>query len=236
MSSDSIIVISQPRYLPSLNYIHRILLADKFIFLDNVQYTPRDWENRNKVKGPNGAFWLTVPVVRVSREQRILDTKIDSEQRWANRHINTIKQLYSSAPFFSNYIGDLCDIYQQEWEYLIDLNERLIKYFCKSWDISYNFIRASEMNVIGSGENLLIGLCQKVNGTIYLSGELGKNYINPDHWARANLGLTFHKYNYPKYSQLHGDFIPWVSAIDLLMNCGRSGREILLSGQPLLEK
>ena len=229
-------VISQPRYMPSLNYFHRMVLADQFIYLDNVQYTPRDWENRNKLKGPEGFSWLSIPVVRESRDQKIIDTKIDKEQNWPERHIKTIRHFYSRAPYYHEFFYLFEQVYNKNWVYLYDINEEIINIFCDIWDINCSFRRASEAGVGGTGEELLINLCKESGADVYLSGEMGGNYINRENWDKAELDLYFHDYIFPIYPQLFGDFIPWLSALDLLMNCGKAGRQIFSEHQKSLSQ
>jgi hypothetical protein len=216
-----IVTISQPRYLPACNYIHRMVLSDIFVYLDNVKYSPRDWENRNKIKLNNGkASWLSVPVFHEHSNQLIKDTKINNETNWAHKHLNTLLYNYAKAKYFDRYIDFFKDIYSRTWEYLTDLNICIIDYIIKQLGLSCRFIRASEMDVNGKGQNLLIDICSKVGGDIYLSGPMGSNYIDNKTFETNEIKLVFHDYVHPVYPQIYGEFLPWMTFADLLFNCG----------------
>jgi hypothetical protein len=231
------IVISQPRFAPALNYLHRMMLSDIFVYLDTVQYTRRDWENRNRIKGPNGEILLTVPVIQRQRDQKISETRIDNSQNWRQKHLKTLQQSYSKAKFFDQHMPLLEEILASDWEYLIDLNESIINYACQYLEIECRFVRASELAVDGVGEPLLIDICKKLGADTYVSGSLGRNYIDPHVWQENHIRLLFHDYEYPQYSQLHGKFLPWMSFIDLFMNCGKKSREIIsYDGSETLKK
>lgn len=226
----TIAVISQPRYLPACNYLHRMILADVFVYLDTVRYTPRDWENRNRVKTAGGPVWLSVPVIRRKRDQRIFETLIDNEQNWDQKHLRTLRHAYGKAPFYDAHADALEDIYSARWERLIDLNCQIVEYACKVMDIDCTFVRASELGVVGEGESLLIDICKNIEASVYLSGNLGRKYINKNSWENEGIDVVYHDYVHPEYPQINGEFLPWMCFLDLLFNCGPKSRAVLLRG------
>ena len=224
-------VASQPRYLPSAAYLHRMLLADVFIYLDTVQYTPRDWENRNRIKSVTGPVWLTVPVIHQRREQTIIETEIDPAQDWGRRHLRALELNYRLAPWFDEVFGLVEPLLSRRWTMLWELNlavtDALLGYLGRRAE----WIRASALGAEGArGQDLLIALCGKVQGDLYLSGPLGRNYIEPDRFREAGLGLAFHDYAPARYPQIHGEFLPNLSAIDLLFSCGRGSLGVIEAG------
>ncbi|MCT4621494.1 MAG: WbqC family protein [Marinisporobacter sp.] len=222
------VAISQPRYLPACNYIHRMLLSDIFVYLDIVKYSPRDWENRNKVKLNNGKWsWMSVPVINKGREQLIKDTMLYNEEKWALKHLKMITYSYSKAKYFNRYINFFEDTYNEKWNYLQDLNIHIINFIVKELKIKCKFIKASDLDVSGKGQNLLIDICKKVGGDLYISGPLGKNYIRQDVFEKKNIELFYHNYNHPIYPQIHGEFLSYMSIIDLLFNCGEDSLKYL---------
>lgn len=230
-----ILVISQPRYLPSLNYIHRMILADEFVYLDNVQYTARDWENRNRIKTPQGETWLSVPIEKGKRERQIKDTYISkSDDKWASKHLRTLEMNYKKSPFFQEIYPFLQEIYSTQWDRLMDLNIGFVNFVVEYLNIECKFSLASECHPTGTGQDLLIDICKRKNASGYLSGPLGDNYIDKDVWEKNKLELIFHQYNFPNYKQQFGEFIPWLSVVDLLMNCGKESREIISREQQVL--
>lgn len=225
------VTISQPRYLPACNYIHRMALSDIFIYLDTVKYSPRDWENRNKIKLSSGkSAWMTVPVVHTHREQRIVDTMIHNEDKWALKHLHTITHSYCKAKYFQQYIDFFKDAYSRNWRYLADLNIYLVDFIVKTLGIDCTFVKASELDGCGRGQELLIDLCQKVGADLYISGPLGRQYIDRAGFDSNHLKLFYHDYQHPVYPQMHGEFLSYMSVIDLLFNCGEESLEYLKQG------
>ncbi len=97
------LMISQPRYMPAMNYVQRMSLCDVMVYLDSVQYSSRDWENRNKIKTAQGWMWLSVPVAHGGGRQLIKDARIDNSFQWRRKHICSIRQWYRRAPYFQRY-------------------------------------------------------------------------------------------------------------------------------------
>ena len=227
-----IVTISQPRYQPWLGYFHRIAVSDLFIYLDTVQYTPRDWENRNKVKTDRGWTWLTVPV-KASYQAMIPDVLVDNAQPWQWNHWQTIKTYYGSSPYFRHYADKLSYIYEDKiWLSLTDLNLALTHILCECLGISQaQFIKASDIKVQGKGSELILNLCKAMDATAYLSGSQGKNYLQEETFASNNIQIIYQDYNHPTYTQLYSGFEPNMAVIDLLFNYGDESLDIIMSGQ-----
>lgn len=227
MSADKRIHISQPRYLPSLNYFQRMIMVDRFVYLDTVQYTERDWENRNKVNTQHGPHWLSVPVKKESGEQLILETRIAEHDRWRKKHLKTIKMNYAGTPCFDEIYPMLEEMYEKEWERLMDLNIYFVDRVCDYLGIDCTFLLASDLEAGGEGEELLMNICRELDAGAYLSGPLGRDYMHPERWRAEGIEVAFHDYEYPEYEQGEGEFVPWLSIVDLLMYHGRESRSIL---------
>jgi len=224
-----VVAIHQPNYLPWLGYFYKITNCDVFVFLDNVQYTKNSFINRNKIKTPQGAMWLTVGVLSKGEYgQSISETKIDSNVSWNKNHWKSICQNYARSPYLDKYKEYLESIYQRQWEYLADLNESLIKANCDMLSITnVEFIRASDLDLSGKGTELLINICQEVGADTYLSGFGGVKYMEEDKFRESGIELKYYNFENPTYHQLWGDFIPNLSIIDLLFNEGDGSLQIL---------
>jgi WbqC-like protein len=223
-----IVSISQPRYLPWLGYFRRIEASDLFIYLDTVQYTPRDWENRNKVKTDRGWTWLTVPV-KAKYRALLPEVMIDNEQPWQRKHWKTIETYYRGAAHFGLYEPGLDAVYMQgAWDRLADLNISLTGLLCEWLSLSRTkFVKSSEIGVTGQGTDLLLKLCKAVGATTYLSGPQGRNYLDEKSFRREGVEVLYQDYDHPTYRQLYGAFAPNMAAIDLIFNCGPESFEIL---------
>jgi hypothetical protein len=225
-------VVSQPRFLPAPNYFHRMMLADVFVILDTVQYTPRDWENRNRILGAQGPQWLTVPVVHVSRSQLIRETRIDNAQDWRSKHLRTLEAAYGKAPHYASTMRLLESLYGASWDRLLDLDRHFIDAAVRELGIRCEFVLASDLVAEGKGQALLMSLCRAAGADTYLSGALGRAYLRPEDWAAAGIRLRYHDYESAAYPQLAPGFTPWMSVIDMMMSCGPETRDVLARDQP----
>ena len=154
-----IITGHQPIYLPWLGLFHKISLADKFVFMDDVQYLAQDWNNRNRIKGTHGAFWLIVPVRLKAASSRLLkDIPIawedwDSKKHWQKIHWRSLQSAYGGTPYWDTYAPFFEELYTRKpWKWLAELNERILCYLLEVLDIQVEFIRASSYGFQGSSQ------------------------------------------------------------------------------------
>lgn len=227
-----ILTAHQPVYLPWLGLFHKIASADTFVSFDEVQYLPRDWNNRNKIKTASGAIWLTVPVLtKGHREKPIREIEINNREPWRRKHWNAISLNYRKAPFFAQYEEFLRSVYQREWQWLWELNEHMLRWFLEVLGINVRFLRASELGLVGAKSDVVLDMCRKLGAKTYIFGALGRDYARVEDFQRAGIEVVFQEYRHPEYSQLHGAFISHLSLLDLLFNCGPKSLEILMKDQ-----
>jgi hypothetical protein len=215
------VAIIQPNYIPWKGYFDIIHCVDAFIFLDDVQYTTRDWRNRNKIKLRDGSTsWLSIPVSG-GRNQRICDVEIDNTQGWARKHSEALRHSYGKSPFFERYFPRFSELLLAEHKYLADLDIALTKEICGWLGISIETHRSSALLGEGAKDERLIDLTQKVGGTLYLSGPAARDYIQPERFAEARIELAYHDYSgYPEYAQIAPPFDHFVTVLDLLFSVG----------------
>lgn len=217
------IAILQSNYIPWKGYFDLIASVDEFIFYDDMQYTKRDWRNRNQIKTSNGVQWLTVPVcVKGKFHQKIRETEIDGHN-WAFMHWKTLRYNYRSAPFFDEIENWLAPLYINEtYTHISSLNRRFIEAICNYLNISTVISNSWDYELIDGQSKRLADLCVKAGGTEYISGPAAKNYIEENEFTDRGIKLTWFDYNdYLEYPQLFGEFTHNVSILDLLFNCGR---------------
>ncbi|MDH4872499.1 WbqC family protein [Pseudomonas sp. BN515] len=218
------VAILQSNYIPWKGYFDIIAAVDEFILYDDMQYTRRDWRNRNQIKTPQGSQWITVPVkVKGKYHQTIRDTEIDGNE-WQKIHWRTITQNYSRAANFSQISAILEPIYlQQEHTHLSRLNRQLIEAVCSYLEITTKISHSWDYTQIDGKSERLADLCAQAGGTEYISGPAAKDYIEEDVFSERGISLGWFDYSaYPEYQQLWGEFTHGVSIIDLLFNCGKS--------------
>jgi hypothetical protein len=212
--------IIQSNYFPWKGYFDVIHDADIFVFLEDVQYTRRDWRNRNKVKTPGGVKWISVPILG-GINQKIHETKIDYSQNWRGKHKNTLHHSYASAPYYDSYKTEILDIFSKKFDNLSELNIFSIKKIARILEIETKFINSKDLDCLGIKDDKLISICQIIGSDSYLSGPAAKDYIDPNKFSTAKIDLSFKDYSgYPVYPQSWGKFEPAVSIIDVIFNCG----------------
>jgi len=221
-----IISIRQPGYLPYLGFFKKIESVDVFVFLDDVQYSRGDWDNRNKIRTSNDSAWLTVPIL--SKPARVLNqVKIDYSKDWLYKHKTTIKFNYENSPFFDLYWKNIESIFDKSYKKLLELNMSLIDYFLSVLQIKTETILSSTLDLNSTGSKKLLDICKLLDADTYLSGELGKNYLDKKIFQNANIKIIFEKFHHPVYNQNNSNFLSNLSIIDLLFNEGPNSIEIL---------
>ncbi|MFO1348957.1 MAG: WbqC family protein [Pseudomonadales bacterium] len=220
------VAILQSNYIPWKGYFDIIAAADEFILFDDMQYTRRDWRNRNRIKTPQGIQWITVPVKAKGKyHQKIRDTEIDGKE-WLATHWKTLSQNYCRAPHFAEIAAWLEPIYtNQTFSHLSHLNRHLIEAICKYLNINTTLTNSWDYQLSDGKTERLVSLCQQAKGTEYLSGSTAKNYIEEEKFSDAKIKITWVNYSgYPEYRQLWGGFTHEVTILDLLFNCGKESR------------
>ena len=227
-----IVAIHQLHYLPWLRYMHKLASADVFIALDGIQFNKNGWQNRNKIKGPEGPMLLSVPVLH-KFAQNLDEVEIDAKQSWQKKHWGTIQNHYRRAPFFKDHEPFLKKIYEQTvWKKLNDLNYEMLFYFVSALGIKTRVIRGCDLQVPGEATDRLVNLCNAVGGTSYLTGAFAAGaYLEPQLFEQAGIGLATQEFQAPQYSQQYpaSGFAPELAVLDLLLNCGPQSLEILMN-------
>lgn len=229
------IAIHQPQYFPWLPYFLKIEESDLFVILDTVDFQKNGLQNRNLIKTAQGAHWLTVPV-RQQLGQKIVDVKIDTSTDWRRKHWQTLLQCYRKSGFFDLYEEELEALYARDWLSLNELNIEIISMMMGWMEIRTPLVRSSQMQATGAASDLVLKLCIEAGATRYLSGTGGKNYLEPDSFSKAGVEIVYRPAVLPEmYPQLHSraGFINDLSALDILLNCGKSWRNYLPAGEAL---
>ncbi|HEX5093993.1 MAG TPA: WbqC family protein [Burkholderiales bacterium] len=223
------VAIVQSNYIPWKGYFDLVAAVDEFILYDDMQYTRRDWRNRNLIKTPQGLQWLTVPVkVKGRYAQKIRDTELDGSD-WVDAHWKAFTLNYRRAPHFEAVASWLEPRYRQrEYTHLSELNRVLTEAICEYLGIETR-IRNSWDYTLGPGKSeRLADLCRQAGATIYLSGPSAKDYLDPAPFTERGVEVAWFDYEgYPPYRQLWGEFIHGVSVVDLLFNEGPDARRYL---------
>jgi hypothetical protein len=228
----STIAIMQPTYLPWLGYFAMMDRVDHFVFLDHVQFARRSWQQRNRIKSARGELMLTVPVAkRGQRDAAINEVLIDYGHDFPASHVSSISHAYARAPHFGTLWPDLRAILEARHETLLALDLAIIRLFMKRLGIATPTSLSSALGLTEKREALLVAICRAHGATRYLSAPGSMDYLGDDGLFRANgIALDLHRYEHPAYPQLHGAFLPYMSALDALAMLGPGARAAMLEG------
>lgn len=225
------VAIMQPTFLPWCGYFGLVQAVDVFIFLDSVQFAKRSWQQRNQIKAPQGAQWLTVPVAsKGKREQLICEARIDSTVNFVDTHRKTIKSNYAKAAYFKD-LGPALLARIEGQTLLAELNIGIIEYCCTQLGIKTPLLRSSQMQGTGAKADLLASLCKEVGATEYISPPGSKDYLDESSaFDEIGVPVRYFNFRHPEYAQLFGKFLPYMSVIDILFNCGDKSAELIRGG------
>jgi len=226
------VVIHQPDFLPHLAFFHRFLDADLYIALDHVQFvngTSKSWMHRDKIKTPRGAQWLTVSVRKTERDTAINAIEL-SDTDWRTQNLNLIRENYREASQFDRIFAEIEKLYALPCTRLVEFTMASIDMLRRLFDIPIPCVLSSALEPAGRKNELLVDILGKVGATRYLSGMGARDYLDPAPFAEAGIEVVWQDFKHPVYPQLHGEFLPYLSSIDMLLNCDlERSREILRS-------
>jgi hypothetical protein len=215
-----IVAIHQPQYLPWLGYFDKMLKADVFCYLDTVQYKKNEWQNRNRIKTAQGWQWLTVPVT-YRYPQKIGAVGIDNAADWARKHLQALQMNYRRAPFFENHFPAIEAVLSRRWESIAALNLSLIECVRRILGIEHRpAVCASGISASDEPTERLIDICRSLGADTYLAGAGAAGYMDLARFQRSGVRVLTQAYEHPVYPQLFNGFLPQLSIVDLIFNCG----------------
>ena len=214
-----IVAIHQPQYLPWVGYFDKMDRVDAFVLLDTVQFKKNEWQNRNRIKTPEGWQWLTVPVLQ-RFPQRIDEVRIPAGDPWARKHWQALQTHYGAARFFAPHAPFLTDCYGRPWERLVDLTCHLIAHLAAALGIRARLVRAGAESFPEDPTGRLVAICRWLGASTYLAGHDGAAYMDLAQFTAAGIAVRTQAFTCPVYPQRYGAFQPDLSVVDLLFNCG----------------
>jgi hypothetical protein len=217
------VVITQSNYIPWKGFFDAIRTADEFVLYDDMQYTRRDWRNRNKIKTPQGLQWLTIPVLVKGKFSQKINETLVSESQWSQQHWKSIQLNYKKAPCFDE-MHDFFDLLYREVpsNNLSEINHWFLTQISKWMGINTTFTFSSQYTLEGERTDRLVNLCKQLKATDYYTGPAAKEYMNEDKFNDEGVKVHYFDYSgYPEYNQLFPPFEHAVSIVDLLMHTGR---------------
>lgn len=226
-----VVTIHQPEHLPWFGFCHKAAQADVFVLLDNVQFRKNYFQNRNRILGPNGPLWITVPVLLKGHTKKtIREMEINNGVSWSEKWWKSLFYSYKSCKFFDEYAAFFESIPRRPWHYLAELNEAIIHYLFDALGLRCQILRASSLPVHGSRSALLRDICTYLGADVYLAGQYGRDYLDEALFQEKEIGVRYHAFTHPVYPQRDSrEFVTNLSVVDLLFNCGPQSGEVIRS-------
>lgn len=231
LSMNTCVVISQPMFFPWAGMLEQMRLADVFVHYDDVQFSKGSFTNRVQIKTAQGSRWLTVPLAGLALGTSIKDTSIDSRKDWRRIHRETLFQAYAQAPYRSDMMAVVEEVYAREESSISELAIASMlavhRYFEFPKPVMFHY--SSQLGIGGSGSQRVLDVVKHLNGNRYITGHGARHYLDHELFERSGVQVQYLDYQKRPYPQLHGPFDPFVSALDLIANCGKQGRDVLVS-------
>jgi hypothetical protein len=226
-----IIAVHQPQFMPWSGYFHKMASSDRFVLLDNVQFKKNEWQHRNRIRGPNGPQWLSVPAA-YKFPQLINEVPVAQDPHWRIKHLRSLEGCYRKSPFYKEYFPYFEAFYSREESMLCTYNIESVKMLAKLLGIDTPLDTASDFSFEGSSTERLVNICRHFGADVYLAGAGGRDYMETGLFAGAGISVAFQEFVPPVYPQLFcsspDDFVPGLSVIDLLFNCGPDAKNRLM--------
>ena len=223
-----VVAIHQPEYLPWLGFFKKMMNVELFVFLDDVQFRKKGWQNRNRIRINDGTTLLSIPV-HTHSYPKINEVTIDNEKNWSIRHKKSILYNYAKAPYFDEIKDFIESIFEKKFQYLVDLNTEIIKFIMNELEIKSKIVFSSELEISKKGSDRVLDICKAVDADHYITGTFwAESNLRVEEFKKSNIDVEFQKFQHPIYKQIHGEFIPEMSIIDLLFNEGRKEAKKIL--------
>ena len=225
------IVISQPMFFPWIGLFEQIRLADIYVHYSDVQFSKGSFTNRVQVKSASGTKWMTVPLANFRFGQSIDQVQVNNGTDWRNKHKQLLEMCYKAAPYYSDMIGLVDDVYSCDCRYIDEISRNSIEAVSCYFNLIDNtaFHNITSFSVSGSGSSRVLKLVKHLNGDCYITGHGAINYLDHESFEQEKIKVKYMNYEKKIYTQLFGEFTPYVSVLDLIANKGKEGKEWICS-------
>ncbi len=226
-----VVVIHQPDFVPYLGFFHRFLHADFYIALDHVQYvdgSSRAWTHRDKIKTAQGEKWLTLSTKKAPHNTAINQIELSTDTNWRQDNLRLLEHNYRKASCYKELMPEIEHLYSQPYQVLRDFNMASIETLMDMLGVRIPWVWSSSLDPSETKNEMLVGLLKKISASHYLSGVGARNYFRSEPFAKASIEVIWQNFTHPVYAQQFGEFVPYLSALDVLFNHGiTASREIL---------
>jgi hypothetical protein len=221
-------------YFPWLGMLEQIRLCDTYVFYDDVQFSrgASNRVSRVQVKTRDGSRWLTVPLRDRHLHSLICELEIDDRTDWRGRHRDILRQAYVNTPYQRDMLDVVDAVFSEKLRYLSELGRAstmaLVRYY--GLDQGRTYLESSRLDAPGQSSERVLSLCRTLKATRYVTGHGAKRYLAHDLFEQYGIDVEYMSYQLKPYPQPHGPFTPYVTALDLIANCGHDGAHLICSG------
>jgi hypothetical protein len=229
----------QPNLYPYAGFFAKLISVDEFVIVDNVQYVKKEYHNRNMLKFSDGTSkWLSIPVKNSGRyKQDIKSAEIDDKYDWRKLHLRTLELNYRKTAFFDEFFPSMRELFVKDWTMLSDYNIAFIRKSMEYLGITTPLTIASEKEICGEAHELILDICRKTGAESYLHGIHGLDYVDFDFLSANGVASLIQVFVPIEYPQMHGAFIPNLSILDVIFNCGKEGSlNVIQKGSRILDE
>lgn len=218
-------------YFPWIGFLEQLRLADVFVIYDDVQFSKGSFTNRVQIKTSNGNRWMTVPLPGLHLGQAINQIRLDSNNKWPGQHRDLLWQAYKKAPFVDDMLALFDGVFSGNAETLSELAHASTMALVSYFEIAnhLHFIDAKKTGISGKSSQRVLDIVSALSGKVYITGHGARNYLDHNAFEQAGISVQYMDYRLQPYPQLHGNFTPYVSALDLAANCGKQGVQYIQS-------
>ena len=226
-----IVVISQPMFFPWVGMFEQIRLANVYVHYSDVQFSKGSFVNRVQIKTADGIRWLTVPLEGLTLGQKINEVRISSRGNWRHRHLEMLRQAYDKSFYRDDMLSLVESVYRDENVTIGQLSEATLMAVCRyfGFDKNRRFVEIEDLGIGGSSSRRVLEVVQALGGNVYVTGLGARDYLNHELFENAGINVQYMNYRKTVYPQLHGEFTPFVSVLDLIANAGPDGERVIRS-------
>lgn len=231
VNSSKTVGIMQPTFIPWLGYFSMIKKSDEFVFLDNVQFEKKSWQNRNRIISQGNELFISLPV-KTSGEfsQSISNVSFFESAKFDFRRKiwKTISSSYAKSKYYREICGLLEPLLLNETNSLSNYNIAIIKSISNYLQIDSTFHLGSKMKAKGAATNLTVNQCLELKATKFYCAEGARNYVSRQPlFAAHHISIEYQNFIHPSYPQISKKFRPYMSIVDALFNVGSGTKELI---------
>jgi len=231
-----ILSFNQPVFIPWGGFFCRMMVSDLMVVLDNTWFAQGfTFVNRNRIKGPLGEIWTTVPLVKIhGQRQKIKDLKIHEKEYWKKKWLNTLFHAYSKSIDYHNISKSLTGIVEHKNKQFIEMIYPMLDFLKEELKISTPFAYQSDLGIKSRGNQLLLDISKELKATEVILPYFALHKVVWEEFERNGIKVRFLHYFSPVYPQFWGKYLRNLSVLDLLFCMGKESRRVLENGYKLI--